>query len=124
MPSIPEELLNAIRSRSVLPAPPPVCALADGIRATYGEALQALLVTLFVFITAPVSANLLAQAALHLGVPSRAGAAPAVTDGPGAPAGGAPGGAGKPDGVAAKGAGRRPRRAAPAWRDRRVHRPA
>jgi hypothetical protein len=43
MPSIPEELLNAIRSRSVLPAPPPVCALADGIRATYGEALQAIL---------------------------------------------------------------------------------
>ena len=43
MPSIPEELLNAIRSRSVLPAPPPVCALADGIRATYGAAARAIL---------------------------------------------------------------------------------
>jgi len=43
MASIPEKLLNAIRSRSVLPAPPPVCALADGIRATYGEAVQAIL---------------------------------------------------------------------------------
>ncbi len=31
-----------------------------------------LLITLFVFVTAPVSANLLAQAALHLRVPSRA----------------------------------------------------
>ena len=32
----------------------------------------ALLITLFLFITAPVSANLMAQAALHLRVPSRA----------------------------------------------------
>lgn len=31
-----------------------------------------LLITLFLFITAPVSANLMAQAALHLRVPSRA----------------------------------------------------
>lgn len=31
-----------------------------------------LLITLFVFVTAPVSANLMAQAALHLGAPSRA----------------------------------------------------
>lgn len=31
-----------------------------------------LLITLFVFVTAPVSANLLAQAALHLGLASRA----------------------------------------------------
>lgn len=31
-----------------------------------------LLITLFVFVTAPVSANLMAQAALHLGVQSRA----------------------------------------------------
>jgi len=31
-----------------------------------------LLITLFVFVTAPVSANLLAQAALHLSLPSRA----------------------------------------------------
>ena len=39
-----------------------------------------LLITLFVFVTAPVSANLLAQAALHLGiagrVPAPAGKAP------------------------------------------------
>ena len=38
--------------------------------------LQELLITLFLFITAPVSANLLAKAALHLRVPSRAGEAP------------------------------------------------
>ena len=31
-----------------------------------------LLITLFVFITAPVSANMMAQAALHLRLPSRA----------------------------------------------------
>jgi len=31
-----------------------------------------LLITLFVFVTAPVSANLMAQAALHLGVHSKA----------------------------------------------------
>lgn len=34
--------------------------------------LQALLITLFVFVTAPVSANLLAQAALHLRLRSKA----------------------------------------------------
>ena len=34
--------------------------------------LMELLITLFVFVTAPVSANLMAQAALHLGVPSHA----------------------------------------------------
>jgi multicomponent K+:H+ antiporter subunit G len=34
--------------------------------------LQALLITLFLFVTAPVSANLLAQAALHEGAPSKA----------------------------------------------------
>lgn len=34
--------------------------------------LAELLITLFVFVTAPVSANVLAQAALHLGLPSRA----------------------------------------------------
>ncbi len=36
-----------------------------------------LLITLFLFVTAPVSANLMALAALHLHLPSRAGAAPA-----------------------------------------------
>lgn len=35
-----------------------------------------LLITLFVFLSAPVSANLLAQAALHLRLPCRAGEAP------------------------------------------------
>lgn len=34
--------------------------------------MHELLITLFMFITAPVSANLLAKAALHLRVPSRA----------------------------------------------------
>lgn len=34
--------------------------------------LHELLITMFVFVTAPVSANLLAKAALHLRVPSRA----------------------------------------------------
>ncbi len=37
-----------------------------------GYGLHELLITLFLFVTAPVSANLLAQAALHLRVPSRA----------------------------------------------------
>jgi multicomponent K+:H+ antiporter subunit G len=37
-----------------------------------------LLITLFVFVTAPVSANLLAQAALHLRLPSRAEEPPAL----------------------------------------------
>lgn len=34
--------------------------------------LHELLITLFLFVTAPVSANLMAQAALHLRVPSKA----------------------------------------------------
>lgn len=34
--------------------------------------LAELLITLFVFVTAPVSAHVLAQAALHLGLPSQA----------------------------------------------------
>lgn len=34
--------------------------------------LNLLLITLFLFVTAPVSANLMAQAALHLRLPSRA----------------------------------------------------
>jgi multicomponent K+:H+ antiporter subunit G len=38
--------------------------------------LHELLITLFIFITAPVSANLLAKAALHLRVPSKAGDPP------------------------------------------------
>ena len=40
--------------------------------ATGGYGLHELLITLFLFVTAPVSANLLALAALHLRVPSRA----------------------------------------------------
>jgi len=43
-----------------------------------GFGLHELLITLFIFITAPVSANLMAQAALHLRVPSKAGDAPPV----------------------------------------------
>ena len=35
-------------------------------------ALRELLITLFLFVTAPVSANLMGQAALHLRLPSRA----------------------------------------------------
>ena len=38
--------------------------------------LPALLIAVFLFITAPVSANLMAQAALHLGLASQAGPAP------------------------------------------------
>jgi multicomponent K+:H+ antiporter subunit G len=38
-----------------------------------GWGLHELLITLFLFITAPVSANLMAKAALHLRVPSQAG---------------------------------------------------
>ena len=46
-----------------------------------GEAgLHELLITLFLFVTAPVSANLMAQAALHLRVPSKA---PVPEDQPG-----------------------------------------
>lgn len=37
-----------------------------------GWGLRELLITLFLFITAPVSANLMAKAALHLRVPSKA----------------------------------------------------
>jgi multicomponent K+:H+ antiporter subunit G len=37
-----------------------------------GYGLHELLITLFLFITAPVSANLMAKAALHLRVPSKA----------------------------------------------------
>lgn len=39
--------------------------------------LQELLITLFLFITAPVSASLMAKAAVHGRAPSRAGDAPA-----------------------------------------------
>lgn len=41
-----------------------------------GWGLHELLITLFLFITAPVSANLMAKAAIHLRVPSQAGDAP------------------------------------------------
>lgn len=41
--------------------------------ASGGFGIHELLITLFLFITAPVSANLMAKAALHLKVPSRAG---------------------------------------------------
>jgi len=44
-----------------------ILAAAEG-RIGFAE----LLITLFVFITAPVSANMMAQAALHLRVPSKA----------------------------------------------------
>ena len=44
-----------------------ILAAAQG-RAGFAE----LLITLFVFVTAPVSANLMAQAALHLGLPGKA----------------------------------------------------
>lgn len=37
-----------------------------------GPGVAELLITLFVFVTAPVSANLMAQAALHLGAASKA----------------------------------------------------
>jgi multicomponent K+:H+ antiporter subunit G len=40
------------------------------MRGAFG--VHELLITLFLFVTAPVSANLMAQAALHLRVPSRA----------------------------------------------------
>jgi multicomponent K+:H+ antiporter subunit G len=52
-----------------------------------GVSLHEVLVTLFLFITAPVSAHLLAKAALHLALPSLA-AAPEEAEQPGsAPAG-------------------------------------
>jgi len=49
--------------------------LLASVAANWGQGhfgLHELLITLFVFITAPVSANLLSKAALHLRVPSRA----------------------------------------------------
>lgn len=46
--------------------------LASMVVAAQGRAgFAELLITLFVFVTAPVSANLLAQAALHLRVPAK-----------------------------------------------------
>lgn len=42
--------------------------------------MHELMITLFLFITAPVSANLMAKAAIHLGLPSRAGTAPVSAD--------------------------------------------
>jgi multicomponent K+:H+ antiporter subunit G len=43
------------------------------VSATHGRAgFAELLITLFVFLTAPVSANVMAQAALHLRLPGRA----------------------------------------------------
>lgn len=44
--------------------------------------LHEILVTLFLFMTAPVSAHLLAKAALHLGVKSQAPVPPAARSGP------------------------------------------
>lgn len=44
--------------------------------ASGGLGLQELLITLFLFVTAPVSANLLAKAALHLRLTSRASLPP------------------------------------------------
>jgi multicomponent K+:H+ antiporter subunit G len=43
--------------------------------------LQVLLITLFVFVTAPVSANLLAMAGLHLRLPSKAPVPPDQPEG-------------------------------------------
>ena len=48
--------------------------LLGAARGTLG--LNELLITLFLFITAPISANLLAKAAIHLRSPSKAGPAP------------------------------------------------
>jgi multicomponent K+:H+ antiporter subunit G len=48
--------------------------LVSGFQGRTG--IAELLITLFVFLTAPVSANMLAQAALHLRLPSRAPAPP------------------------------------------------
>lgn len=48
---------------------------------TRGEVgLHELLITLFLFVTAPVSANLLSQAALHLRVPTRAPVPPETSE--------------------------------------------
>ncbi|MFO7709571.1 MAG: hypothetical protein R6V84_15500 [Desulfobacterales bacterium] len=43
MREVPTELLKAICGRSVLPAPAPVVALGENIRATWGSAVQAIL---------------------------------------------------------------------------------
>lgn len=43
MQVVPKELLNAIRDRSVLPPPPAVAALADRLRASWGDPVQAIL---------------------------------------------------------------------------------
>lgn len=48
-----------------------IVSIVEG-RAGFAE----LLIALFVFVTAPVSANMMAQAALHLRLPSRAPAPP------------------------------------------------
>jgi multicomponent K+:H+ antiporter subunit G len=48
--------------------------LLDAARGSFG--LHELLITLFLFVTAPISANLLAQAAIHLRAPSKAGPPP------------------------------------------------
>ncbi len=45
-----------------------------------GVSLHEVLVTLFLFITAPVSAHLIAKAALHLRLPARPGTAPAAPE--------------------------------------------
>jgi len=47
--------------------------------------VHALLITLFLFLTAPVSANLMAKAALHLRVPNSTGRVPGATEPPDAP---------------------------------------
>ncbi len=43
MQAVPEQLLKAIRDRSVLPPPPAVSALAERLRAAWGDAAQAIL---------------------------------------------------------------------------------
>jgi multicomponent K+:H+ antiporter subunit G len=43
-------------------------------RGSFG--VHELLITIFLFVTAPISASLLAKAALHLRAPSKAGQAP------------------------------------------------
>ncbi len=71
-----------------LHAPTTACTLGVGgmllasmvLGWAHGEVgLPALLITGFLFVTAPVSANLMAQAGLHLGLPSQAGPAPRAT---------------------------------------------
>ncbi len=48
--------------------------------ASAGLSLHEVLVTLFLFITAPVSAHLLSKAALHLGIPSISKPPPVITE--------------------------------------------